>query len=91
MKTIDLNRDKLDLAAVLRLAEHGPVLLTHEGKEFIMSPADDFEAEVETLRNNVDFQTFLDERRKSQVRIPLEEIEKEIDEEIQKAAGSGLN
>jgi len=36
---------------------------------------DDFEKEVEALRNSQDFQRFLDERSCSAGRIPLDEIE----------------
>lgn len=44
--------------------------------------ADEFEQEVEMLRRSVSFQQFLEDRSKGQVRISLEEIEREIDEEL---------
>ena len=50
--------------------------------EFILSQTDDFEAEVEALRNSQKFQEFLDERIKCKVRFPIEELEKEIEEEL---------
>ena len=76
MKTIDSRT--ADLAAVLRLAARGPVLLTSAGGEFVVSKADDFEVEVEALRQSPRFQAFLDRRLKSSTWIPLAKIEKEI-------------
>lgn len=83
MKTIELNKEPLDLAAVIKLASQGPVLLvTSEGKEFCLAEADDFEREVETLRGSQAFQRFLEARAASTERIPLEEIEAEIEQEL---------
>ena len=50
----------------------------------IVRPVDDFEAEVEALRNSQRFQAFLDQRMESQVRIPLDEIEREIEEDLRR-------
>ena len=90
MRTIELDKEPLDLAAVIKLASQEPVLLvTPEGKEFCIAEADDFEREVETLRGSQAFQRFLEERAASTKRIPLstkriplEEIEAEIEQEL---------
>jgi hypothetical protein len=83
MKTIDLQKEKLELSQIFDSARIEPVLLlTGDGQEFILSPADEFEAEVEALRNSRSFQAFLDERMKCKVRFPIEEIEKEIEDEL---------
>ena len=83
MRTIDLQKEKVKLSQVIDSARLEPVLLlTTDGKEFILSPADEFEAEIEALRKSRSFQAFLDERMKCDVRFPLEEIEKEIDIEF---------
>ena len=83
MRTIELDKEPLDLAAVIKLASQEPVLLvTPEGKEFCLAEADDFEQEVETLRGSQAFQRFLEERSASTKRIPLEEIEAEIEQEL---------
>ena len=85
MKTVDLATHKLDLHHIIEFAASEPVLLlTGDGKEFIVSPADDFEAEVEALRSSQSFQAFLDRRMESQERIPLDEIEREIDEDLRR-------
>jgi hypothetical protein len=85
MKTIDLKKEKLDLDGVIKIARREPVLLvTLDGKEFCIAEADDFDKEVEALRGSRAFQRFLDERSASAKRIPLEEIEAEIDQELAK-------
>jgi len=67
---------------VINLARREPVLLiTPDGKEFCIAEADDFEREVDALRGSQAFQTFLDERSSCTQRIPLEEIEKELEQE----------
>ena len=83
MKTVNLEEGKLDLEEVINLARKGPLLLlAPDGKEFFISEADDFEREVEILRGSYAFQRFLDERSECTHRVPLEEIEKEIEKEL---------
>ena len=83
MKTVNLEKQKLDLDAVINLARQEPVLLlTPDGKEFCIAEADDFEREVEALRKSQAFQKFLDARSACTQRIPLEEIEKELEQEL---------
>jgi len=85
MKSIDLGKEQPALSDVMRLAEKEPVLLLAPGgHQFIISEADDFDAEVEALRNSRRFQQFLDERMRDETRLPIEQIEKEIAEELQK-------
>jgi len=82
---IDLQKEKLDLETVIKMARREPVLLvTPDGKEFCIAEADDFEKEVEALRGSQAFQRFLDDRSASTRRISLEEIEAEIDQELKK-------
>jgi PHD/YefM family antitoxin component YafN of YafNO toxin-antitoxin module len=85
MRTVNLAEEPLDLAAVLHLAGQEPVLLlTPDGKEFVLTEADDFEREVESLRRSSTFQQFLEERSKDRRRIPLEEVEREIEQDLPK-------
>jgi hypothetical protein len=85
MKTIDLEKEKPDLEAVIKMARREPLLLmTSDGKEFCIAEADDFEKEVEALRASKAFQRFLDERSASTRKIPLEEIEAEIELELKR-------
>ena len=83
MRTVNLADEKLALEEVIKLAHKEPVLLlTPDGKEFLVSEADDFQQEVETLRASQAFQKFLNERSARKQTIPLEEIEKEIEREL---------
>lgn len=83
MRTINLEKEQLDLETVIKIARQEPVLLlTADGKEFCLAEADDFEREVEALRRSQAFQRFLDERSASTRRIPLEEIEAEVEKEL---------
>ena len=67
---------KVDLAW---FAEGG---LAPDGREFIPAEADDFEAEVEALRNSACFQSFLDERMADPGRTSIDDIEKELAAEL---------
>ena len=83
MKTVDLAQQKLELEELINLARQEPVLLlTPGGEEFCLAEVDDFEKEVEALRNSPAFQRFLDERSKDKRTISLEELEKELAEEL---------
>jgi len=83
MKTVKLEDKKLGLEEVINIARKEPVLvLTPDGKEFLISEADDFEKEVEALRGSPTFQKFLDERLRGKGTFPLEEVEKEIEKEL---------
>jgi len=83
MKTIHLGEVKIDLDSAISLARHEPLLLlTADGQEFFMALADTFEQEVESLRRSQSFQRFLDERSACPRRIPLENIEAEIEQEL---------
>jgi PHD/YefM family antitoxin component YafN of YafNO toxin-antitoxin module len=86
MKTVNLEDGKIDLTAAIDLARQEPLLLvTPGGQEFVLTEADDFEREVERLRNSVDFQRFLEERsRSTSCRISLDDLEAEVDNELAK-------
>ena len=83
MKTVKVDEEKLDLQKAIDMARKEPVvLLTADGKEFVLVEADDFDREVEALRGSQAFQCFLEGRSKSVSRVSLEEIEAEIDKEL---------
>jgi PHD/YefM family antitoxin component YafN of YafNO toxin-antitoxin module len=83
MRTVSLEHESPEFTHLFAVAKQEPVLLlAADGQEFILTPADNFEEEVEALRNSPTFQTFLEERMKCTKRIPLEEIEREIHEEL---------
>jgi len=83
MKTIRLEEANLDLKSAITLARKEPLLLrAADGRELLLSRADDFEEEAGSLHRSQAFQHVLDERSASPRRIPLEEVEFEIDREL---------
>ena len=83
MKTVSLADETPSIEELIKLAREGPVLLlSADGQEFLLSEADDFEQEVEALRRSPAFQRFLDTRSADRRRVPLDEIEREIDQEL---------
>jgi hypothetical protein len=81
VKTIDLGQQSVELSAVIDWARQEPVLLVApDGREFCLAEADDFDEEVETLRQSRAFQEFLDARSACPQRIRLEDIERELQE-----------
>jgi len=86
LKRVDLRTEKIEMTQLLGLARESTVLvIASDGREFLVAEADDFEAEVQAFRNSSRFQSFLDERVNDPSRIPIEEIEKEIEERLQSA------
>jgi len=54
MKLINLAEQAVDISHVLELALEGPVvLLAADGREYVLAEADDFDREVEQLRNRI--------------------------------------
>jgi hypothetical protein len=92
MKTIDLAETPLDLDTIIRIArEESVLLLLPDGKEFCIAEADDFEKEIEALRQSRSFQKFLEQRSKTNGKVSLEEVEQQITKEIaEKNAEKGI-
>lgn len=86
MKRITITEHTTDLEQVFALAEEGPVvLLAPNGKQYVLAPADDFEQEIEQLRQSTAFQQFLEARSgKKRPRRSLTEVAREIEVEIAK-------
>ena len=62
MKTIDLSQNPITVQQLLDLASHENLLLRRDGEEFIIASIDDFDSEIESLRYNAEFISFLNER-----------------------------
>lgn len=86
MKMINLAEQAIDITHILELAQEGPVLLlAADGREYVIAEADDFDHEVELLRNSLAFQRFLDDRsayKTNKRRTSLEVIAREIEAEL---------
>lgn len=79
MKTVNVTAASR-LAELLDLAEEESVLLkTPEGREFILSEVDDFDAEVEAVRQNRGLMEFLDQRSRTEKTYTIEEVRKKLD------------
>jgi len=79
MRVIELTNSKNSLDDLLEIARRETVILrgaSHEG--FVLAPSDEFDMEVELLRNNKEFMAYLDGLFKQKATIPLEDIEKEF-------------
>ena len=78
MKTVDLTTQPLSVTDLLRIARKEVVLIkTEDGDAFVISLADDLDAEVQLLRQHHGFLTMLDEFKKEKT-IPLEEAERHL-------------
>jgi hypothetical protein len=80
MKTVNLTHEESSLAEVLELAGEDAVLLrTPEGREFILAEVDDFEAEVERVRQNPELLQFLEERSRERSSYSIAEVRELLD------------
>ncbi|HEX7181011.1 MAG TPA: hypothetical protein VF756_04155 [Thermoanaerobaculia bacterium] len=78
MKKIDTTAVS-NLAELLDLAQEDTILLrTPEGREFILTEADDFEAEVESVRQNRELLDLLDERSRERKSYSLAEVKEKL-------------
>lgn len=79
MITLDLRYQQITLEELLRAAGSEAVLIvTEEGRRYILEAADDFDREVAALGSSREFLDFLAERRQEPGRIALEEIERRL-------------
>jgi hypothetical protein len=80
MTVIELTGTHPTLEEVMGLARDGVVVLRRpDGSAFAVVPLDDFEVEVELLRNNPDFLSFLRQLSREEASISLEDLRKELD------------
>jgi hypothetical protein len=79
MTVIELTETHPTLDEVMGLARDGVVVLRKpDGSAFAVAQLDDFEVEVELLRNNPDFLSFLRQLSREEASIPLEDLRKEL-------------
>jgi hypothetical protein len=75
MKTINLQKDSPSLRQLLTMASNESVLLvSDDGKTFMLEEADEFDREVQELGNSDRFMKFLEERSKEKGAIPIEQL-----------------
>jgi hypothetical protein len=74
MKTIDMSQREIPIDALLQEAIHeNLILLTDDGREFVLAEIDSFDREIELTRQNQEFMALLEERWKEKATIPIEE------------------
>ena len=79
MKTIELAAETPSLPELIELADGENIIIkTAQGKQFVLAELDDFELEVEQLKNSKDFMAFLDQRSKERGRTSIEELRREL-------------
>ena len=79
MKVVELGATRPTIDELMGLAKQELLLLRQpDGSVYVLSPVDDFAAEVELLKNNPEFMAFLRERSKEKPAISLEDLRKEL-------------
>ena len=79
MKVIELGHDHLTLDEVVGFAKQELVVLRNpDGSVFALSQVDDFDVEVELLKKNPEFMTFLKQLSQEDPTISLEDLRKEL-------------
>lgn len=79
MKTIKLSNNPLNLEKVLKLASKENIILKSlEGREFILAEVDDFDREIELVRQNQELMRFLDNRSKETKTFTSEQVRKQL-------------
>ncbi len=79
MKTIVVSDKQPTLKEVLKLAsEENIILKTIDGKEFVVAETDDFNKEIELVRQNADLMQLLDERSKEKETYSLNQIKQQL-------------
>jgi hypothetical protein len=79
MTVIELSESHPTLDEVIGLARGGVVVLRKpDGSAFALAPLEDFEVEVELLRNNPDFLGFLRQLSREDASISLEDLRQEL-------------
>jgi len=80
MKLIELAGKEPTLDEVVDLAKDELVVLRRpDGSLFAVAPVDDFEVEVELLKNNPEFMNFLKQLSQEEATISLQDLRRELD------------
>ena len=79
MKSLDLSKQQFTVDELLRSAEGETVLIrSHDGHEFFLEAADQFEQEVAAFAASEKFLSFLAQRSQEEASLSLEDIEQRL-------------
>jgi len=77
VKTIDLTNGTPSVPELLNIASEDNVLLrTADGREYVLAEVDDFEREVERVRQNQELMELLDQRSRPSKTYTIEQARK---------------
>jgi hypothetical protein len=79
MKIIELEKEQFTLDEVITLAKNEALVLRKpDGQMFALAPINDFEVEVELLKNNTEFMAFLKQLSQEKASISLKSLREEL-------------
>ena len=79
MKVIEIERASPTLEEVMKLADRELVVLRQtNGKVFAVSPVDEFDVEVELLKNNREFMALMEELSQEKATISSNQLREEL-------------
>ena len=80
MKTIELSRQGLSFPDIITLANHENLIVkTPEGREFLVAEVDDFDREIQLIRENQKLLAFLDERSQETTTYTLAQVRQHLE------------
>lgn len=79
MKTIEVLNNVPEFSEILKLAgDENIIVKTQDGREFIVAEVDDFEEEIELVRQNNELMEFLKQRSKKDNTYSLDEVRQQL-------------
>ena len=79
MRTVDLSTKAPTLQDLLELAGEGALILrTPDGREFVLAEADDFDKEIELVRQNQELMQFLEQRSRETKTYTLNQVREKL-------------
>ncbi|MBW4552583.1 MAG: hypothetical protein KME35_15960 [Aphanocapsa sp. GSE-SYN-MK-11-07L] len=79
MRIVDLENGELSLDEIMVLVENQAVVLRKpDGAMYALAPVDDFDVEVELLKKNTEFMSFLKELSQEKATISLKSLRNEL-------------
>ena len=81
MRTVAISTESPDIRHLLELAsEENLIIRTPEGQEFVLAEVDDFDREIELVRQNEELMEFLDRRSQETTRYMLDQVREKLNQ-----------